>query len=161
MNPDLQYSHEDQGIIYYKCSKEKHDHYILEKQCPVCLENKKNQDVLDCSHFICLRCILRLVKNECPLCRSAISAPWIKDDLKLILQENFEIHEETRIEEQVAQDSLIASIMQSENPIEYISPLDFIQSALSGNFIYFNIIRQEEEQEEDNNQQSISDEELD
>lgn len=164
MNPDLEYSHEDQGIVYYKCSKRQHEHFSQERQCPVCLETKKNQGVLDCNHFICLRCILRLVKNECPLCRGAISAPWIKDDLKMVLQENFEQYEEERREEQVAQDSLIASMMEAENTITYINPLDFIRSALNGNFLYFNIVPDDEEQQdEDNNQQqaSDSDDELD
>lgn len=44
-------------------------------ECGICMENKKLDCInfLPCIHFICTNCHDKLIKNECPFCRSIIS----------------------------------------------------------------------------------------
>lgn len=44
-------------------------------ECGICMENKNLECInfLPCIHFICTICHDKLLKNECPFCRSIIS----------------------------------------------------------------------------------------
>ena len=44
-------------------------------ECGICMENKNLDCInfLPCIHFICTNCHDKLIKNECPFCRSIIS----------------------------------------------------------------------------------------
>lgn len=44
-------------------------------ECGICMENKNLEYInfLPCIHFICIKCHDKLLKNECPFCRSIIS----------------------------------------------------------------------------------------
>ncbi len=44
-------------------------------ECGICMENKNLDCInfLPCIHFICINCHDKLIKNECPFCRSIIS----------------------------------------------------------------------------------------
>jgi hypothetical protein len=45
--------------------------------CPICLEDRKNETVLECSHVFCKKCIdtWSAQKPTCPICRAAITYP--------------------------------------------------------------------------------------
>lgn len=50
-------------------------------ECGICMENKKLECInfLPCIHFICNICHDKLLKNECPFCRSIISSEKEED----------------------------------------------------------------------------------
>lgn len=40
-------------------------------ECCVCLENEWVSQT-PCKHFICIKCLIKLKKDECPICRKKI-----------------------------------------------------------------------------------------
>jgi hypothetical protein len=44
-------------------------------ECGICMESKAIESInfLPCIHFICTKCHDKLIKNECPFCRSIIT----------------------------------------------------------------------------------------
>ena len=44
------------------------------KECIVCLENEW-LTTTKCNHIICIQCLFKLPKDECPVCRRSIHNP--------------------------------------------------------------------------------------
>ena len=44
-------------------------------ECCVCLENTKGIYITKCNHYMCLFCLMKLVKQECPYCRQELELP--------------------------------------------------------------------------------------
>ena len=41
--------------------------------CPVCFEEIKMKCITSCQHVICIECLIKLHKPECPLCRKNLA----------------------------------------------------------------------------------------
>lgn len=156
--------------ITAECNPEEYKTFACEKQCPVCLDTKTNQGKLDCDHFVCLRCLLSLKKNECPLCRKPLSAPWLQGDLWDFMEEQFDKYREEQRQETELQDQLVASFLQQQETPSLFDPVQFIRTALFqpdtgeySNIIVFNgtslfMSEDEDEIDENNNTDSTNQE---
>ena len=69
-------------ISEYERNAHRHETKIDREYCPVCISNYKEEDMkkLNCSHFVCSNCFLRL-ENQCPSCRSFID---IKSTIEIL-----------------------------------------------------------------------------
>ena len=49
--------------------------YIIlsDQYCPICLEKEVKCYKLNCSHYVCIKCLPKLQSIKCPYCRSEIS----------------------------------------------------------------------------------------
>lgn len=43
----------------------------MEKECPVCF-TKDWLSLTPCKHTICIDCLFKITKNECPICRAEL-----------------------------------------------------------------------------------------
>ncbi|KAG9411005.1 hypothetical protein AC1031_016660 [Aphanomyces cochlioides] len=60
-------------------SSERKEEIIKEEPtCVICLEGKKDQSLIDCSHAFCHACIVEWAKfsSSCPLCKSQFQVIW-------------------------------------------------------------------------------------
>lgn len=64
------------------------DNDILNESCPVCTEkyidNIDDMCCLLCNHLICLECVKKIKKSECPMCRQEFNKSFIKPNKYLI-----------------------------------------------------------------------------
>lgn len=111
----------DRTVLIQVDDKEWSD-FWTPKECCVCLETKKHQQCLSCDHFLCLKCLMKIEKPECPLCRATISAGWIDGDLREILIEHWQSVQEKKVEEQIQADYEYAAQLLETSPYVTFNP---------------------------------------
>ena len=52
--------------------------------CPVCFEEMKMKCITSCHHVICIECLLKLRKSDCPLCRKNLALDLPNNLMKII-----------------------------------------------------------------------------
>ena len=70
-------------VSEYERNAHRHVTKIEREYCPVCISNYREENMkrLNCSHFVCSNCYLRL-ENQCPTCRSFIDVKSTIEILK-------------------------------------------------------------------------------
>ena len=63
------------------------------KTCSICEEAMKACDSLKCKHYVCKDCLLKLRKNECPICRAELKGIMITDEVFCEILQKTEIDE--------------------------------------------------------------------
>lgn len=119
---------ESDSFLLFQIGREVYENLTREKECCVCFENKANQQSMRCDHFVCLKCLLSLKKDECPLCRHTIDPDWLEPDLYAVFRENIEKEEEKRRQEQLELDNYVAQRIDVE-----LNGVNTIFNALFGN----------------------------
>ena len=66
------------------------------RKCTLCEEPMSSKDILGCKHNVCISCLSKLRKNECPVCRRELSGKVITDEILCNILQRTEIdkHEE-------------------------------------------------------------------
>jgi hypothetical protein len=73
-------------------------------KCSLCDDSMKSKHTLQCSHNVCLECLPKLRKNECPICRKELSGEAMTDEILCNILQRTEIdeHEERQNDELMA-----------------------------------------------------------
>lgn len=68
-------------------------------KCTICSSGMRKVDKLSCNHTICLECLKKLRKNECPVCRRELYGDVITDEILGNILQRTEIDEFQRRQE--------------------------------------------------------------
>ncbi len=58
------YLHYDQDESFFKQEKP--------SECPICCEKMIDKHPMSCGHWVCVECVIKSAKPECPICRQKI-----------------------------------------------------------------------------------------
>ena len=63
------------------------------RKCTLCENAMSSKHTLECQHNVCLTCLTKLRKNECPICRKELSGEIITDEILCNILQRTEIDE--------------------------------------------------------------------
>jgi len=72
--------------------------------CCLCNDSMSSKNLLECGHEVCVPCLSKLRKNECPVCRAPLSGDIITDEILCNILQRTELDEQ----EQRDQDQVMA-----------------------------------------------------
>ena len=61
------------------------------RKCTLCNEAMSSKHTLECDHNVCIQCLTKLRKNECPICRKELSGNVITDEILCNILQRTEI----------------------------------------------------------------------
>lgn len=61
------------------------------RKCTLCEESMSSKHTLGCEHNVCIQCLTKLRKNECPICRKELTGKVITDEILCNILQRTEI----------------------------------------------------------------------